>query len=72
MEAETELSNLLSNHPEIKEELLDLLKGDHEAAIKWLNKPRMQLLNETPLAVLETNPEKVSDLIFRIKTGDFS
>ena len=67
-----ELSSLLINHPKIKAELLDLLKSDNEAAVKWLKQRRWPLLNETALAVLETNPEKVSDLIYQIKTGDFS
>jgi len=69
---EDELSTLLINHPKIKAELLDLLKDNQGSVIKWLNQPRMQLLNKTPLSVLATNPEKVSDLIYTIKTGDFS
>ncbi len=69
---EDELSTLLITHPKIKAELLDLLQDNHDSVIKWLNKPRIQLLNKTPLSVLATNPQKVSDLIYTIKTGDFS
>jgi len=42
-----ELSSLLINHPKIKAELLDLLKSDNEAAVKWLKRRRWPLLNET-------------------------
>jgi uncharacterized protein (DUF2384 family) len=50
---------------------LDLFKNP-EAALNWLKKPRKQLCNATPLSVLERNPTLVEELIYTIKTGDFS
>ena len=55
-----------------KQQELSTRDGVIEAAVKWLKQRRWPLLNETALVVLETNPERVSDLIYQIKTGDFS
>ena len=71
MLAEDELLKLLSKHPKIYTDILDLFKNP-KAALNWLKKPRKQLCNATPLSVLERNPTLVEELIYTIKTGDFS
>ena len=64
--ADKELSELLSEYPTIHADILGLFK-EPEAA-----KPRKQLCDVTPLIALETNSAQVEDLLYRIKTGDFS
>jgi uncharacterized protein (DUF2384 family) len=71
MSADKELSELLSEYPQILAGVRQLFK-EPEAAISWLNKPRKQLCNVTPLVALEQNPVQVEDLLYRIKTGDLS
>jgi uncharacterized protein (DUF2384 family) len=71
MSADKELSELLSEYPRILADVRELFK-ESEAAICWLRKPRKQLCNVTPLVALEQNPAQVEDLLYRIKTGDFS
>lgn len=71
MSADEKLSELLKEYPQIYADILGLFKNS-EAAISWLKKPRKQLGNATPLSVLDQEPEKVADLIYRIETGDFS
>jgi len=71
MSAENELSELLEDYPKIYIDILDLVK-EAKPALRWLKKPRMQLLGMTPLSMLKKDPKQVEDLIYRIKTGDFS
>lgn len=70
LSAEDELQNLLRNHPDIKKELLSLYKNNAEVAVSWLKTPKPFLCDVTPLDILDDNSEQVSDLIYRIKTGD--
>lgn len=67
-----EFNTLLKNHPEIKKEVLELFKKEEEVALRWLKSPRIQLCGATPASILETDKEKIRDLIYTIKTGDFS
>ncbi|SEL89935.1 Protein of unknown function [Colwellia chukchiensis] len=71
MEASEELLSVLKDHPAIHKSINEIFTKP-ESALSWLNKPRPQLLGKTPLEVTKTEPEKVEDLIYRIKTGDFS
>lgn len=72
MIAEDELSNLLSKHPGIKADLLSLYKNNAEVSLDWLKVPKPSLCDATPLELLDKNPRQVADLIYRLKTGDFS
>lgn len=71
MSADKELSELLSEYPQILAGVRELFT-ESEAAISWLKKPRKQLCNVAPLVALEQNPAQVEDLLYRIKTGDLS
>lgn len=68
---QTELAVLLCKYPKVLELAKKVFTND-EAAIRWLNSPRKQLLGLTPLEVIEEDESKVEDLLFRILTGDFS
>ena len=52
----------------------DMMDGDEEAALRWLNSPRPVLENRTPLeyARTETGAEEVRHLIGRIEDGVWS
>jgi uncharacterized protein (DUF2384 family) len=71
MTADKELSDLLSKYPQVLADVRDLF-NEPEAAMRWLNKPRKQLCDVTPLIALEKNSAQVEDLLYRIKTGDLS
>lgn len=71
MSADQELSELLSEYPQVLADVRDLFK-EPEEAIRWLKTPRKQLCDVTPLITLETNSAQVEDLLYRIKTGDLS
>jgi len=62
---------LLKNHQDIKKSLLVLFE-EEEIALRWLTSPKPQLCDVTPLSLLEKDKQAVSDLIYTIKTGDFS
>jgi len=70
-EALQEIDELLKEHLEIKKELLTLFPRP-QLALQWLSKSKAPLLNKTPLSLLDTNPNEVVDILFRIKTGDLS
>lgn len=72
MKIHKEFDDLLRNCPEIKKEVLELFKKKEEVALRWLKSPRIQLCGVTPASLLETDKEKVRDLIYTIKIGDFS
>lgn len=69
--AKEEFDDLLNNHQDIKNEVLELFKKE-EVALEWLKRARPQLLGVSPASLLNTDKEKVKDLIYRIKTGDLS
>jgi uncharacterized protein (DUF2384 family) len=71
MSVENELSERLKEYPKIYVDILDLFK-EAKPALRWLKKPRIQLSGMTPISILKQDPKKVEDLIFSIKTGDFS
>ena len=70
-EALQEIDELLKEHLEIKKELLTLFPSP-QLALQWLSNSKAPLLNKTPLSLLDTNPNVVLDILYRIKTGDFS
>jgi uncharacterized protein (DUF2384 family) len=70
-EALKEISELLKDHHDIKKELLNILPSP-QLALQWLSNPKAPLQNKTPLSLIDTNPDEVLDILFRIKTGDFS
>jgi len=55
-------------------ELMSLFKNQNETVIKWLNKEKGPLCGNTPMSLMDTasGREAVLDMIYRIKTGDFS
>lgn len=59
---------------EIKVELLNLFQKDEKIIIEWLTKPKILLNGKSPLQLLGTKEGigLVTDIIVRIKTGDFS
>ena len=69
--AKVKLEELLINHQEIKQELLNIFKG-HSAAFNWMMEPKIPLENKSPASLLGTNPNAILDMLYRIKTGDFS
>jgi len=71
LKASIELEELLINHQEIKRELLGLFKIPRVALI-WMRHPKIPLENQSPASLLATNPNAVLDMLYRIKTGDFS
>jgi uncharacterized protein (DUF2384 family) len=66
-----ELDELLTNHKEIKIELLKLFKYP-KVAIEWMWCAKLPLNNKSPASLLDTDPEAVLDMLYRIKTGDLS
>tara|TARA_R110001583_G_scaffold195511_1_gene374763 strand:+ start:20043 stop:20285 length:243 start_codon:yes stop_codon:yes gene_type:complete len=65
------LEELLVSHQVIKVELLKVFKYP-EAALEWLSHPKLPLENKSPASLLDSNPDAVLDMLYRIKTGDFS
>ena len=72
MNKNQELMMVLEKHPDIYKSLMELFNDHEDSCLSWLNKPRKYLCNKKPIDLLNTEPEKVSDIIYRIKTGDFS
>jgi len=71
MNQNTELQKVLERHQNIYESLTELFNSE-ESALSWLNKPSKPLCNEKPIDLLDTEPEKVIDIIYKIQTGDLS
>lgn len=67
----TELVTVLSNHLDIYESLTKLFNSE-ESALNWLRKPSKPLCNAKPIDLLNSEPGKVRDIIYRIATGDMS
>jgi uncharacterized protein (DUF2384 family) len=65
------LKQVSQSHPEIFDWLVANFEKE-EVILKWLNTPKPMLNNQSPISLLETEPEQVFDFIHRIKTGDFS
>jgi hypothetical protein len=72
MTIKDEFDALLMNHDDVKKEVLALFAGRCDVALEWLKTKRPQLLGVSPASVIDTDKESVLDLIYRIKTGDFS
>lgn len=70
----TRLNDLLKDHNDLHRELMQLFKNDEAQAIIWLTKSKDPLCDVTPLSLInsEEGKVKVLDMIYRIKTGDFS
>jgi putative toxin-antitoxin system antitoxin component (TIGR02293 family) len=61
--------------PEILADATDMMQGDKEAAINWLNAPLEVLGNLSPvdyIATRDSGREEVRDLIGRIRQGVYS
>jgi uncharacterized protein (DUF2384 family) len=71
MKNNDQLKEILENHPEIYHEVLDMFKKA-DVALNWLKTPNRPLNWATPLSIIKDNPEKIMDLLYRIKTGDLS
>ena len=69
--AKEEFDYLLHNHQDIKKEVMELFKKE-EVALRWLKRARPQLLGVSPASLLNTDKEKIKDLIYRIYIGDLS
>jgi uncharacterized protein (DUF2384 family) len=65
------LDELLASHQVIKDELLKIFKYP-APALEWMSHPKIPLKNKAPASLLDTDPEAVLDMLYRIKTGDFS
>lgn len=63
----------LDNNQDLHDELLSVFKQESHA-ISWLTSTKSPLGNVTPLSLINTTDgkKKVLDMIYRIKTGDFS
>lgn len=66
-----ELAKVLSNHPDIYESLMKLFNSE-ESALSWLRTPSKPLCNANPIDLLNSEPGKVRDIIYKIATGDMS
>lgn len=66
-----ELARMLSSYPDIYESLTKLFNSE-ESVLSWLRKPSKPLCNVKPVDLLDSDPEKVRDIINRIATGDIS
>ena len=66
-----ELAKVLSNHPDIYESLIKLFNSE-ELGLSWLRTPSKPLCNAKPIDLLNSEPRKVRDIIYRIQTGDIS
>lgn len=63
----------LDNNQDLHNELLSIFKQESHA-ISWLTSTKVPLGNITPLSLINTTDgkKKVLDMLYRIKTGDFS
>jgi uncharacterized protein (DUF2384 family) len=66
-----ELIKVLANHQDIYDSLMKLFNSE-KSALSWLKKPSKSLCNAKPIDLLNSEPEKVRDIIYRITTGDMS
>ena len=71
MNTDTVFENLVENNPDIKKILLKLYLNS-ERATKWLLTPKYQLGGVAPAELLESEPERIMDLLNQIQQGDFS
>lgn len=65
------LSYIIETHPKLYKDLVASFKED-EIIVKWLNTPKPMLDDNSPISLLETEPEQVIDFLYKIKTGDLS
>ena len=72
MNKNEELITVLAKHPDIYKSLIALFNNHEDSCLNWLNKRRKPLCDMKPIDLLNSDPEKVSDIIYRIETGDFS
>jgi len=72
-EISKQVKNILDNNQDLHSELLNVFKQE-DNAISWLTSPKVPLENMTPLSLIATadGKKKVLDLLYKIKTGDFS
>lgn len=70
----SKLKEILKDHEDLHDEIMQLFKNDEEQSLIWLTKSKLPLCNETPLSLIgsKEGKEKVIDMIYRIKTGDLS
>jgi hypothetical protein len=72
MTTKDEFDALLINHDDVKKEVLALFNGRCDVALEWLKETRPQLMGVSPSSIIDTDKQRVLDLIFQIKTGDIS
>ena len=74
MSNKEDLKKLLKNHQDLHDELMHLFKNNAEQCLIWLTNIKGPLCDVTPISLIDgpEGKEKVLDMIFRIKTGDFS
>lgn len=65
------MSYVKDRHPNIYSDLFVLFKQT-DTIVYWLNTQKPFLENRSPRELLQSKPERVADLLNRIKTGDFS
>jgi len=68
------LEALSKNHQDVLDELMYLFKNNEQQVMIWLTSDKAPLCDVSPLSLLDSRAgkEKVLDMIYRIKTGDFS
>jgi hypothetical protein len=72
MTTKDEFDALLINHDDVKKEVLVLFNGRCDVALQWLNQKKPQLLGVSPISIIDTDKQRILDLIYQIKTGDMS
>jgi uncharacterized protein (DUF2384 family) len=72
MNKNEELMTVLAKHQDIYKSLMTLFNKHEESCLGWLNTPSKPLCDIKPIDLLNTEPEKVRDIIYRIETGDIS
>ena len=72
MNKNEELITVLAKHHGVYKSLMELFSNNEKSCLRWLNKPSKPLCNIKPIDLLNTEPQKVRDIIYRIETSDFS
>ncbi len=74
MSDRNELQDLLRDHLDLYDELMELFNQNEKQALSWLTTPKSPLCEVTPLSLIADTggKDKVMDVLYRIKTGDMS
>ena len=72
-ELNKQVRNTLDNNQDLHNELLSVFKQESHAS-RWLTSPKAPLENASPLSLIATTEgkKKIMNMLYKIKTGDFS